>query len=290
MKNWSSIKVYLILSIGIIAGAQSGNLVRLGTASPFAIATYRLLLAGILMSLLAGRQLKQLAALTKGQWALLAASALGLGLHFITWITAVQNTTVANAAILFATNPIFTSIGAIFFFKEKFSRRAIVALLLGIAGTIVISMGDISIEQSHLYGDLMALICALFFTSYFLMGKSLRSHLDTTVYVAAIYLLAGIAGVILMAIIKVPFVGYDNQTYLCFLLMALIPTMIGHTGINYANGYMKASTVSIATLAEVPIAALVAAAAWGEKVTWAIGLGFILVTAAVVIIYTEKKA
>ena len=289
MKNWSTINVYLILSLGVVAGAQSGNLVRLGTASPVAIAAYRLLIAGLILAILAGRGFKQLKKLNAGKIALLFCAALALGLHFITWIAAVQHTTVANAAILFATNPVFTSIGAIFFFNERFSKRALIALILGIGGTVVICLGDFGLSRENLKGDVLALICALFFTTYFLLSKKMRAYLDTDVYMASIYLIAGLTCALGMLIINVPFIGYSNRTWLCFLLMALIPTILGHTSINYCLRYMKASTVSIATLAEVPIATLVAALAWGDPVTLLTGLGFLLVIGAVVIIYSEKS-
>lgn len=290
MKTSSLIKVYLILSIGVIAGAQSGNIVRIGDASPITIATYRLLFAGFLMALLANKKLKELGKLTLPQWALLCSSALALGLHFITWIAAVQSTTVANAAILFATNPIFTSIGAIFFFKERFTKRAIIALILGLSGTIIISHNDFSLNSANLSGDLLALVCAIFYTTYSLIGKKLLRTLDTSAYVASIYLIAAVLGLIFMAFSGISYTGYTDRTWLCFILMALIPTMMGHSNINYALKYLKASTVSIATLAEVPIAALVAALAWGEAITWVICVGFVLVTTAVIIIYTEKNA
>ncbi|HQL40412.1 MAG TPA: DMT family transporter, partial [Anaerolineaceae bacterium] len=44
--------------------------------------------------------------------------------------------------------------------------------------------------------------------------------------------------------------GYAPQTYVWFVLLAIIPQLIGHTVLNWALGYLPATFVSVALLGE----------------------------------------
>ena len=252
--------VYLFLALGLVVASQSGNIIRLGHAHPVAIAAWRLLLATVLLAPLAGRDLSKLARLTRKEWLLLVGAGLALATHFITWISAVQNTTVANAATFFAINPVITAVFAFLFFREGLGLRLAGAIGLGIAGIAVLGWSDFSFSPDHLLGDGLALVCSVLFTCYFLLGKRLRSVLPTTTYVAAVYGVAAVFAFIALFALDLPVVRYDGQTWICFVLMALGPTMIGHTSFNHALAHLKASWISTATLSEPLLAGLLALA------------------------------
>jgi drug/metabolite transporter (DMT)-like permease len=52
--------------------------------------------------------------------------------------------------------------------------------------------------------------------------------------------------------------GYPPSTYLWFLLLALVPQLLGHSSFNWALGYLSAAYVSITLLGE-PIGSTVLA-------------------------------
>jgi drug/metabolite transporter (DMT)-like permease len=55
-----------------------------------------------------------------------------------------------------------------------------------------------------------------------------------------------------------PAFGYPPITYLWFLMLALIPQIIGHSSFNWALGYLSAAFVSVTLLGE-PIGSAVLA-------------------------------
>jgi drug/metabolite transporter (DMT)-like permease len=63
----------------------------------------------------------------------------------------------------------------------------------------------------------------------------------------------GMAAVVLIALMLLwgyaPF-GYSPKTYLLFLLLALIPQLVGHSSFNWALGYLSAAFVSVTLLGE----------------------------------------
>lgn len=279
--------VYLFLALGLIAASQSGNIIRLGDAHPVAISFWRLILAAALLSPLAGPRWRQLSRLTgRERWLLLAAGA-SLALHFFFWIAAVQLTSVARAAIIFAINPVITAIAAHLIFREGFSLRLGISIGLGFFGVLVIGLEGLSPGRGSLVGDALALVCSLMFTLYFLLGKRLRRVLDSRVYAPSLYAVAAVFSLIVLLGMDLPLVTYTAQTWLCFGLMALVPTVLGHTSFNHALNFIPAGKISAATLSEPALAGLVAYFAWAEPVSAQTFAGYGLIAASVGVLVSE---
>lgn len=277
------------LSIGLFAASQSGNIIRLGDAHPAAIAAWRLLLATLFLAPLAvprAGRLRDLDGL--GTLGLLAAG-VALAGHFVTWIAAVQFTTVANAAIFFSVNPVLTALGGRLFYGEKGSPRLALSIGLGLAGVVVMGAADIRLAPGNLAGDALALACSVLFTAYMLLGKRVRQTLDNRLYVTALYGVAALASLAAMAFLEVPLTGYTPRTWLCFLLMALVPTLIGHTSFNYALRWIDAGRLASLTLVEPALAGLVAWIAWSEEPGPATLAGYALVCLSVLVLVTERR-
>jgi len=284
--------VYPILAVGLLAASQSGNLVRLGAASAAAIVAWRLTLAALVFLPVAGRRRlrEELGALgTRDRWLLLAAG-LALSGHLLAWVASVQLTTVANAMVVFSINPVFTALGAYFIYGERLSGRLLLAIALGVAGVAVMGWHGLAADPGRLPGDLAALAGALFFSLYFLLGKRLRRSLSSPVYVGTLYALAALPAFVWLLVAGGPLVAYDGRTWMCFGLMALVPTVIGHSALNHALRWLDAGRVSAATLVEPLLAGAVAWLAWGEAVTPATGVGFGLIAVAVLVLLSERLA
>jgi drug/metabolite transporter (DMT)-like permease len=283
-------KVYLFLGLGLLAASQSGNIIRLGEANLVAIAAWRLGLAGLILAPMAGPNLSELRKIGRTDLALLCLSGGVLALHFFTWIGAVQNTTVANAAIFFSINPVITATAGYFFFGEKLSPRFILAIILGLAGIVILGGNDLALKPENFAGDILALICAVLFSLYLLLGKRLRAILSNTVYVSSVYTVAAAVSFICLILLDQPILDYNAITWLCFILMALLPTVLGHTSFNYALRYINAGRISAATLSEPLLAGIGAFLAWGETITWqAIG-GYILISLSVLALVTDQDS
>ncbi len=283
-------RVILFLGLGLVAASQAGNIIRLGDGHPVALSAWRLIIATTLLAPLAGRELVALRRLTRREAVLLVLAGAALAAHFFAWIAAVQLTTVANAAVFFSCNPIVIAAAGLLFFKEPVGRRLIGSIALGLAGVVVIGGGDLSFSREHLAGDGLALLCALLFAVYFLLGKRLRQVLPTTVYVTAVYGIAGVSSFICLCALGLPVVDYSSRTWLCFLLLALFPTMVGHTSFNSAARYIPAGTIATATLSEPLLAGLVAWFAWNEAVTVQTAIGYCLISLSVVVLAAGRES
>lgn len=282
--------VYIFLAIGLVSLSQSANIIRIGDAGPVAISAWRLVLATVLLAPLAGRKLATLLRLSRIDALVLVAGGIALTLHFFAWIWAVQETTVANATLFLSVNPVITATAAYLLFGEVASRRLVLGIALGIVGVGVLGANDLKLSPDNLLGDGLALISSLLFTAYFMAAKRLRKVLDAHVYVTAVYGVAAAFAFAVFALTDAPMIDYDGKTWLCFALMAVVPTMIGHSSLNTALRYIDAGRISAFTLVEPVLAGLVAAFAWGEEVTPLVVLGYVLICGSVLAVAIEKPA
>lgn len=280
--------VYFFLLIGLLAASQSGNIIRLGQAHPMAIAAWRLGLASLFMAPLAGRDFRFLSRLSRWDIFLLGAAGAVLSAHFLTWTAAVQNTTVVNAGIFFSINPLITGVAAFLIFGERPTGRLLISMVLGLVGVGVLGWGDLQINPQNLDGDLYAVICSLLFTVYLLIGKKIRNILPNTVYVSTVYGVAAVVSFIFFIPLGLPMFDYNGVTWLSFLLMALLPTMLGHTSFNNALKYIGAGRLSTATLSEPLLAGIVAYFAWNEGITWQVAIGYLFIALSIFILTIDS--
>lgn len=280
--------IYLVVALGVITGSQAGNLIRLGNAHPVTIAAWRLILASVLLFPAAASQLGVYKRLSRAQlgWLVLAAGCMAAHLFF--WIAGVQHTTVANAGMAFSINPVTTAAGAYVFFGERVSKRLAASIALGIAGMAALGWSEFRFQPEHLLGDGLAVVSSCLFTAYVLLGKKLRASLPIGAYVVALYGIAGLFGFGTMFAMQLPFSGYDRNTWLCFISLAIVPTVIGHSCVNYAVKYVDASRISTAMLSEPLLAGVVAYFAWAEAITTGAWIGYALICLSVLVLTRDR--
>jgi drug/metabolite transporter (DMT)-like permease len=283
-------KAWIFLFFGIIAASQSGNLVRLGDASPFAITTWRLALASLMLAPIAGPRLVQLFRLGAVDFLFLVLAGVALALHFFTWIAGVQHTAVANASIFFSINPVITSMAGWIFFRERPTKRLAISIACGLGAVVVIGIADFDLNPGRAYGNALAVLSSLLFTVYFLLGKRVRRSVDSRAYVTGVYGIAALTGLATLLVLGLPVVEYSSRNWTCFLLMALIPTMIGHTSINHASPYIEAGRISAFMLMEPLTAGLGAAIFWGEGVQFHMVAGYALICVSVLILVLDPAS
>lgn len=262
-------RIGVLLVVGVAAVSTSAVLVRLADAPGLAVAFYRCLFASVvLVPWAVWRHRAALAGLTTRQRWLLAASGLALAGHFASWIPAIGLTSVAASVVLVQTSPIWVVIlGRLI--GERASRGAVLGILVALAGTAIIVSGDLGGGTDVLLGDLLALAGALFAAIYFLLGRTVRRAVPVVPYTAAVYSVAAAVLAVLMLVVGTPFGGYSGEQWTLFVLMTLGPQFLGHTVFNLLLGYVSATIVSVALLAE-PVGATLLAIVFLDEVPGAV--------------------
>lgn len=251
---------YVAIVIGVISVSSSAILVKLvGDAPAGVIAFYRLFLAVVIMApFVLFKYQNEIKQMSKRNWVLAILSGIFLAFHFIFWFESLNLTSVASSVTLVAMQPIFAFIGTYFFFGERFSVAAFISLFITIIGSIIISWGDFQVSGLAFLGDLLALLGAAFVTGYFLLGQQLRRNHSLMAYTFVVYGVSSITLLIYNLLLNNNLVAYSGYHWAIFLVLAIVPTFLGHTLFNWALKWVSTSTISMAIVFE-PIGASILA-------------------------------
>lgn len=272
-------KSYAAIAIAVTFISTSAVIVKLISAPASVIAMYRLILATVLMLPIVFLYHRGVFnKISRSDWGYACLAGISLAFHFILWFESLNYTSVASSVVLVTLQPLFAFIGTYLFFKEKLSLPAIIGGLTAIAGSIVISWGDFRLSGMALLGDMLALTACAMITGYLLFGQSLRKRLDLIPYTFIVYGIAAITLVVYNLVLSYPFSGYPGSDWMYFVLLAIFPTLLGHSLLNWSVKWVSVNVIAMSILFEPIGASILAYFVLGETLhimQW-IGGGIIL--------------
>jgi drug/metabolite transporter (DMT)-like permease len=244
-----------LLALGILAVSTSAPLIRWAEpAPPLLVAAGRVCLAAVILALIAGRSLAAVLRLPRRELLLCALSGLLLAAHFGAWITSLYYTSTAASVALVATQPIFGGALAWIFLGEGIGRREAFGITIAACGCVVLAGGDLDAGRGALIGDGLALAGALTAGGYYVVGRRMRTALPLSTYLATVNVVAGtlLAATALLA--ATPLRGFAPTDYIAIVGCALVPSIVGHTLLNWTVRRVRVHLVALAGLGE-PIGA-----------------------------------
>ena len=279
---------FVVLGIGLSAVSCGAIFARFaqGYGLPsLAIAALRLGLAALIITPVALWQShRALLALNRRQALLTLGAGFFLALHFATWISSLEYTSVASSTALVTTNLLWIGIASFVLFGERPRWLMIVGMVVSISGSVLIFWSDSnagSPGSNPLLGNFLALAGSWCFSAYLLIGRRLRADMPLSAYIwlaygtAALFLLLACQGA------GVSLAGYSAPAYLVALGMALGPQLVGHTAYNWSLKHVSSTFVAVVTLGEPVGSAALAWVFFGESFAPVQGLGFVLLLAGI---------
>lgn len=243
-------RVPAVLAAAILAISMAAIFVRLADAPGVVIAFYRMALATLVMAPVTVRGLRR-TPLRGRNLALTALAGLLLGIHFATWITSLNITTVSASVTLVATVPLWVALLAWLFSGRAPSFSVLIGVVLAVGGAAVIGFGDLGGGPAPLLGDALALTGAASAAGYLLLGRSVqRTGIGLDAYAGAAYGIASLVLLPLPLLFGLDYRGYPPASFAWIALLALVPQLIGHNGINYAMRHLDPTLVATTTLLE----------------------------------------
>ncbi len=286
----TKVNPYAVLAIGVISVSTSAILVKVSTAPSGVIAFYRMFFSVLFMlPVFLIKYVPELRLITRRDWIFSIVAGVFLAFHFILWFESLNYTSVASSTVLVTLQPLFAFIGTYFFFKEKFSWKAILSGLVAVIGSVIISWGDFKISGSALFGDFLALIACALVTAYLMFGQSVRKRLSLVTYTFVVYSISAITLLIYVVIRQEPLVPYATSDWVYFILLALVPNLLGHTLFNWSLKWLSTSTISMAILFEPVGAAILAYYLLQENVVWTQALGGAIVIGGVSLFLIDER-
>lgn len=255
------------LLTAILAVSTSSVFIRFaqGDAPSLVIAALRLTFATLILAPIAfTRHRDELGSLRRGDLMLGLVAGLFLAIHFGTWISSLEFTSVASSVVFVSTGPLWVALLSPMLLDERLRRAALIGLGLAFLGGAIVGMSDACnwnnglecpdlsrvMQGRAMWGNFLALAGAWAVSGYLIIGRKLRAKVSLIPYIFVVY---GMAAIGLLAAMFVagesPF-GHPMRAYFWIFLLAAFPQLIGHSTYNWALRFIPASLVAITTLVE----------------------------------------
>ena len=290
---------FLILGTGVVVVSFAAILIRFAHAegaSSLTIAAVRLGLAAALLAPLAWlRHGREILRLGKREFALCVLSGAFLALHFWTWITSLEYTSIASSTALVTTNPLWVGLASALLLRERPGGAALTGIALTIAGSFLIFAADAGPAdggsgKAPLLGNSLALIGALAASGYLLVGRALRAKISLIAYVWLAYAIAAVLLIGGLIASGTSIAGLPAPAWGFMALLAIGPQLIGHTAFNWALRRLTATFVAVSILGEPIGAALLAILLFGETFSTLQLCGFVLLLAGIFVAARGERA
>jgi drug/metabolite transporter (DMT)-like permease len=234
-------------------------------APSLVIAALRLTCATLLLAPLAlTRHREELQNLTRYELFLGALSGIFLAVHFATWISSLEFTSVASSVVFVSTGPLWVAMLSPMLLNERLTRAALVGLAIAILGGTIIGLADVCVWRGRLrcpefneimqgpaiWGNFLALAGAWAISGYLIIGRKLRAKMSLIPYVFFVYGMSAIILILIMFAAGQSPLGYPARTYGWIFLLAAFPQLLGHSTYNWVLRYIPATLVAVITLVE----------------------------------------
>ncbi|HEY7626236.1 MAG TPA: DMT family transporter [Ilumatobacteraceae bacterium] len=213
------------------------------------------------------------------------------GISMICSFTSYQWTSIANATLISALQPVAMLLLGPLLFGDRTAARQILFAVIAVGGIATVVLGAHQASGASLKGDGIALANLALWTAYFIRIKRVRNQ---GVHAAA--LIAGIFCV--AAVVVTPFVlltshdigSVHGTDWLLIAAMVLVPGLIGHGFMTWAQRHMDITLASLLTLGNPVISAVGAWVVFGQHLGGVQMAGAVVVLAALGGIVLEARS
>jgi drug/metabolite transporter (DMT)-like permease len=265
--------------LGSAALAFGPWLVRLAETPPVTSAFWRLALASLPLFVLA-RLSSGPVVITRASLALAALAAAFFAADLAAWHFGILGTTLGNATLLANGATFLLPLWGVIMLKQRLGGPGIAALALAAIGMALLLGQSAELSASHLQGDLLCLLAALFYTAYLITVDKLRSQLGALPILAIISLLAAL--MLLPAALTLGG-GLSVGNWTPIIALALGSQVFGQGLIVYAISYLRPIVIGLALLIQPIISATLGLLRYNEMPGPLDLLGAALIAAALLL-------
>jgi drug/metabolite transporter (DMT)-like permease len=241
----------LVLVLGELCASSSVLMIRWSDEHPLLVGSYRLFIAAAILFPLFLRDLRRRGGgYGPADFAHTLLPGLALAFHFIAWIVGARMTPAANATLIVNMNPVVMPLFALLLHREAVTRGELLGTAIAVSGVILLGVSDFRMSEGTLAGDLICFGSMLVGTLYFALARKYRSRVSLWLYVVPVYAVAGLFCFALSLFFIDPFKPYTPNNLLNIVALAVLPTVVGHTTLNYAMRKFRGQQVALASLGQ----------------------------------------
>lgn len=277
---------WVLLALGTLAASVSAILIRYAAdADPLAISFWRCVVAALVLAPFAWPRLRSV---EKADLKLPAMAGLMLAVHFASWITSVELTSIAASVLLVSTAPVFVAIVARVLLDERLAWLGWMGISIAMLGVLLLA--GFETKGTTVDGNALALLGGATGGIYIFVGEMSRRKLGILEYAVITY---AVSAALLLAVCipaGVDLFGYGAGTWWAIAGLIVGPQLLGHTVINLVLSDIDATTVSVTIMAEPIIAITLAFLLFSENPSIWVYPGGLAIVAGIYLVSVVRRA
>lgn len=206
----------------------------------------------------------------------------------VLWNISFHHTTVANANLLANLVP-FTIIPVSYFlYKEKVSKSFFVCLGILLIGLYILINGKETINESNLFGDILAFLTSIFYAAFLLIVYKVRERASAM----QIMYYSAYGSVVILLISSIVMEGLAYPTSMSQIIpilgLTIFSQILGQGGLSYVLGKISANIASILVLMQPVISAIYAYLIFDENLSYQEILGIFIILIGIFFVKVSK--
>ncbi len=265
-------------------------MIKASTEQPILVASYRLLVAALVLSPFFWRDLKSFEGKygwKQISWTILPAVALAV--HFISWVVGARMTQAANASLIINLTPVAMPFFVLIFYKERITRVETFGTALTLLGLIVLTGSNFQLSKTDFVGDLICFGSMLAFAMYLALGRKNGGRISLWLYLVPLYFIAGLICLVSSLFFINPIKPYTLNNILYMVGLGVIPTVFGHTILNYSLKFFRGQVVSVTNLLSPLFAGIIAFYLFHESPSAIFYLAAGLILAGILVVLNANR-
>lgn len=281
---------FAALLAGNAALAAGPLFVRLADVGPVAAGFWRLALALPVLALLAWRQGQRTAGwsgFSRGVLALAAVGGCFFAADLASWHVGIHYTKMANATLFGNSASLILAATTLLMARRLPRGTEALALLLAVAGAVLLMRESGSAGELALLGDLLCLLAGVLYAGYMLTMQRARGVLSSW-QALALSTASGVVPLLLAALAMGEQVIPHNWTPV--IALAVSSQIVGQGLLVYALPHFSALVIGLTLLVQPAIAALIGWLVYGERLTTVDIAGGVLLAVALVLVRLPQRS
>jgi drug/metabolite transporter (DMT)-like permease len=270
-------KGLLITLIGVVFVVPDSIMVRLISSDPMVTAFWRSLTAGIFVAIfvlltMRDKVMNTITQMGRAGWMYCVL----IGTTSPAFVLAVQNTSVANVVLIFASMPIFSALLSFLILSERPSRQLLLTSSFVFVGLAIIGLGSSGGADANWIGDLWAVYIVIAFSLALTLLRR-QKHISMLPAIPIGYI--GAAFAMFWFIDPLETIATDGALYVMHGVLIAVSTC----GLTLGPRYISATEVSLLILLESVFAPVLAWVVLSEIPAHSTILGGVLILSALVV-------
>ena len=250
---------YALLFIGVFSSSTAVIMIRLSDTHPTVLAALRLLLASAFLApIFWSERRKHRAVYTREHRGRTLLPAALLATHFISWGYGSRMTPAASASLIANLVPIALPFFLYYLVHERINRTEVIGTVLALSGVVALTAPGLLNGGAGFWGNGICFGSMIAAAGYVALGRRNRDFPSLWLYVVPVYLQAGL----ICLVVSLPWIGTfhagSGREWTLMLGLACLPTILGHSMINYGVRHLRGQIVSLCNVTQFVFAGVMA--------------------------------